>query len=111
MYKLARDASHMLMEKWSSRLLAPDELNGCLICVQLPNTLYDTCQPVTYSHAEIVQNILYHHFNIEVPIKAIDGHLYARISAHVYNEMIEYEELADAVTKLTEEQVLKNTKN
>ena len=109
MYKLAREASHMLVDKWNSRLLTPDELNGCLICVQLPNALYGSCQQVTYTQAEIIQNTLYHRFNIEVPIKAIDGHLYVRISAHIYNELGEYEELADAVSKLTQEQVLKDT--
>ncbi len=99
----------MLVDKWNSRLLTPYELNGCLICVQLPNALYGKCQQVTYTQAEVIQNTLYHRFNIEVPVKAIGGHLYVRISAHIYNELREYEELADAVNKLTEEHVLNDT--
>ncbi|CAF1229356.1 unnamed protein product [Adineta steineri] len=46
-----------------------------------------------YDDAEIIQNKLYHDFNIEVPIKNIDGNLYARISAHIYNYIEQYEEL------------------
>lgn len=36
----------------------------------------------------------------QVPIKAVQGHLYVRISAHVYNTLEEYEQLADAITQL-----------
>ena len=38
-----------------------------------------------------------------MPIKAIQGELYVRISAHIYNHMAEYELLADAVLTLAKE--------
>ena len=41
-----------------------------------------------------------------MPIKAVQGNLYVRISVHVYNEMREYIALADAVLALTKKQAL-----
>ncbi|CAF1174993.1 unnamed protein product [Adineta steineri] len=55
-----------------------------------------------YDDAEIIQNKLYHDFNIEVPIKNIDGNLYARISAHIYNYIEQYEELGNAIIKIVD---------
>ncbi|GAB1606931.1 probable L-cysteine desulfhydrase, chloroplastic [Argonauta hians] len=68
--------------------------------VQLPSSLHPEPPPsskVDYSCAESIQNELYHKHNIEVPLKAVQGCLYVRISAHIYNELCEYEKLADAV--------------
>ncbi|CAF4231594.1 unnamed protein product [Adineta steineri] len=53
-----------------------------------------------YDDAEIIQNKLYHDFNIEVPIKNIDGNLYVRISTHIYNYIEQYEELGNAIIKI-----------
>jgi hypothetical protein len=49
-----------------------------------------------YSDAEKLQNFLFER-RIECPIKAVQGRLYVRISAHVYNRLADYETLADAV--------------
>ena len=37
---------------------------------------------------------------VEVPVKAFTGTLYVRISAFVYNELEDYQALADAVSSL-----------
>lgn len=42
----------------------------------------------------------YHLVSAQVPLKAIQGKLYVRISAHVYNELMEYQHLADAITQM-----------
>jgi selenocysteine lyase/cysteine desulfurase len=34
---------------------------------------------------------------IEVPIKCVQGRLYVRLSAHLYNQLSDYERLADAM--------------
>ena len=47
-----------------------------------------------------MQDALFHR-NIECPIKTVNGRLYARISAAVYNELDEYERLAHAVQAIT----------
>ena len=36
----------------------------------------------------------------QVPIKAVDGKLYVRISAHVYNELTEYQRLAESINSM-----------
>lgn len=37
-----------------------------MFCVQLPKVIYKHLVQVCYDHAETIQNILYHKFNIEV---------------------------------------------
>ncbi len=50
----------------------------------------------TYADGEVMQNWLFAR-RIECPIKAVQGRLYVRISAHIYNSFRDYELLADAV--------------
>eukprot|EP00617_Octactis_speculum_P022781 CAMPEP_0185764012 /NCGR_PEP_ID=MMETSP1174-20130828/22912_1 /TAXON_ID=35687 /ORGANISM="Dictyocha speculum, Strain CCMP1381" /LENGTH=82 /DNA_ID=CAMNT_0028446357 /DNA_START=47 /DNA_END=295 /DNA_ORIENTATION=- len=47
--------------------------------------------------AKGLQDWLHHARGIECPVKCLDGELLVRISAHVYNEMEDYEKLSDAV--------------
>jgi isopenicillin-N epimerase len=44
-----------------------------------------------------VQDALHYRHGVECPIKTVNGELYARISAGVYNEAVDYERLAAAV--------------
>ena len=44
---------------------------GCMVCVQLPQALYEECEAVNYDKAEIIQNELFHRFSIEVSRVAI----------------------------------------
>ena len=82
-------------QDWDSSLLAPFELYSSMMClVRLPDFIQSS--PSTSTHAKMVQDFLYDNF-IEVPIKCIRGVLYARISCHVYNEIHEYQRLADTV--------------
>jgi selenocysteine lyase/cysteine desulfurase len=39
-------------------------------------------------------------FHCELPVIVMDGHTYVRISAQVYNQMSEYEQLASAIKKI-----------
>lgn len=93
---------------------------GTMILVQLPADILDgaesmTSHQITYDHAELIQNKLFHDYQIEasthklqpqwsfrtqVPVKALDGKLYVRISAHIYNELDQYSKLASAVNDL-----------
>jgi isopenicillin-N epimerase len=50
-------------------------------------------------HLFCMQNRLFDE-GIEVPIKAIEGKLYVRISAHVHNEVSDYHQLRDCVLDL-----------
>lgn len=50
-----------------------------------------------------MQDTLHICHHIEVPIKTIQGTLYVRISAHIYNTVKEYEQLADAVQQMQQQ--------
>lgn len=43
------------------------------------------------------QDCLHFGYNVECPVKCIDGMLYARVSAHLYNSRADFEALAAAV--------------
>lgn len=101
MHGLLSEAADLLVKVWKTGLLAPIEMCGSMALVQLPAE-FSSNQTVEYSDAETIQNHLYHKYNIEVPIKALQGRLYVRISVHIYNELSEYEKLASAVLELAE---------
>lgn len=84
-------------QDWERSLLAPLEFHSPMMAlVRLPNVIQSS--PSTSGHAKAVQDYLYDNF-IEVPIKCVRGVLYARISCHVYNEIHEYQRLADVILK------------
>ncbi|XP_059153483.1 uncharacterized protein LOC131939285 [Physella acuta] len=103
MYKTAQDGAQILVKSWKSQLAAPSSMFGSMVLVQLPSCVHSMFPVIDYSAAERVQNMLYHDFNVEVPIKSVQGSLYVRISAHVYNEASDYEKLAKAMLLLSQD--------
>jgi selenocysteine lyase/cysteine desulfurase len=106
--ELAHKAARMLSEKWKTDTLFPVHMYGPMVLVRLPDVLWqsqmtDGGNIVNKANAEFVQDKLHFDYGIEVPIKPIDGRLYARISAHVYNEINHYNVLANAVCSLVEQ--------
>eukprot|EP00536_Pseudo-nitzschia_multiseries_P013857 jgi/Psemu1/213044/e_gw1.624.45.1 len=82
---------------WERSLLAPLALHSPMMAlVRLPDRMQSS--PSTSDEAKAVQDFLYDN-TIEVPIKCIRGVLYVRISCHVYNEIHEYQRLADTLLK------------
>ena len=51
----------------------------------------------TSTSAKVLQDWLHEERGIECPVKCVEGELFARISAHAYNELDEYDVFADAV--------------
>ncbi|XP_052808847.1 uncharacterized protein LOC128237389 [Mya arenaria] len=96
-HDLAKKAGDMLVKAWGTELAAPPHMFGSMSLVGLPPSLYAQEKPADYSVAEKIQNDLYHQYNMEVPVKSVQGRLYVRISAHIYNHLGEYELLRDAV--------------
>ena len=45
----------------------------------------------------------------QVPVKAVEGKLYVRISAHMYNELSEYKTLGEAILDIVEKNIYKAT--
>ncbi len=44
-----------------------------------------------------MQEELHFQHKIEVPIKCLEGRLYVRVSAHIYNELSEYQRLIQVI--------------
>ena len=55
--------------------------------------------------SDALQDRLYERWGIECPVKTVDGRLYVRISAHVYNRPDDYIHLASAVQHIRKERV------
>lgn len=53
-----------------------------------------------YPSYSCLQDMLYHQYKIECPVKCIQGTLYVRISAFIYNCTDDYQALASAVLTL-----------
>ena len=82
---------------WERLLLAPLSLHSPMMAlVRLPDRMQSS--PSTSDESKAVQDFLYDNL-IEVPIKCIRGVLYVRISCHVYNEINEYQRLADTLLR------------
>lgn len=97
---LAIEVAEMLSDAWRTDIGIPLHLVGPMALVELPALpALGNVSSMAYEQAEMVQNSLYRR-RIEVPIKALSGKLYVRISAHIYNHIEEYEVLRDAVLDL-----------
>lgn len=101
-HELAQTAAEMLAKSWSTECLFDPSLGSTMACVRLPRQFIDrvlevTRQEFNYDQAEVIQNFLYFKHRIECPIKAIQGQLYVRISAHIYNKLDDYRLLANVV--------------
>jgi len=98
---MAINAAEMLTDAWGTDVGVPLHLIGPMALVELPVIpALGSGSGMSYEQAEIVQNALYRR-SIEVPVKALSGRLYVRISAHIYNHIEEYEVLRDAVLELS----------
>jgi isopenicillin-N epimerase len=91
---LVREAARMLSARWDTPLHLHEELTGSMANVALPERL-----GTTTADAATVRDALWFDDKIEVQVSARGGRLYARISAQVYNEMSDFERLAEAIVR------------
>jgi isopenicillin-N epimerase len=89
---LALRAAEMLVARFGTMAASPAEMRGSMASVALPTSL-----PGDIDQAKALNVKLWERHRIEVPIFAFAGRLWVRISAQVYNEMSEYEALAEAL--------------
>ena len=81
--------------------IAPMSMNSSMCLIKLPDSLSgNKLNKKTSNDAKGIQDFLYEQHRIEVPIKAVGGILYVRISCHVYNRIEEYEKLGQAIMSL-----------
>uniref|UniRef100_A0A7S4FCK6 Aminotransferase class V domain-containing protein n=1 Tax=Chrysotila carterae TaxID=13221 RepID=A0A7S4FCK6_CHRCT len=99
--ELLSAAAHLLSGAWQTRTLLPtgSPLSAntmSLVQVPMPRR---GAHAHTSADGKALQDALFRQ-GIECPIKTIDGELYVRISAGVYNQLHEYQRLANEVRKI-----------
>jgi isopenicillin-N epimerase len=91
---LARRAADLLIARLGTGPASPPSMRGAMATIELPTNLPGEVEVGRALNARIWEK-----HRIEVPIFAFAGKLWVRISAQVYNELAEYEALADALKK------------
>ncbi len=91
-HDLAWAAARMLSARFETELGTPESMIGTMATVALPQSL-----GTAREHAVALRNALLLEDRIEVQMHAARGRLWARVSAQIYNEMAEYERLAEAI--------------
>jgi isopenicillin-N epimerase len=91
---LARRAADLLIARLGTGPASPPSMRGAMATIELPTNLPGEVEAGRALNARIWEK-----HRIEVPIFAFAGKLWVRISAQVYNELAEYEALADALKK------------
>ena len=85
----ARAAASVLADAWGVLPGAPAEMFAAMVTLPLPVTEPGSNEAVARWRMKLLKE-----HNIEVPIHNIEGRLWVRISAQVYNELSDYETLA-----------------
>jgi isopenicillin-N epimerase len=91
-HRLAMEAAQRLAASWNSITDGPAELHGSMMSIRLPRRL-QRCDP-----KKLMSEFLARHRTV-IPVMAIDGVLWARVSAQVYNAAQDYERLRLAVKR------------
>ncbi len=92
-HALARWAGPALAERWGTTFATPDELLGAMVAVRLPPVFGRDRDDATRLQAALDEQ------GIEIPVLADDEGLAVRVSAQVYCDRDDIEQLADAVTE------------
>ncbi|KAK3234758.1 hypothetical protein CYMTET_55001 [Cymbomonas tetramitiformis] len=102
MQRTAREAAETLLAAFGTDVLAPWDMFGAMVLVRIPAQ----CAGITEdeeafpAHAKFVQDTLFHTYKVEVPVKVAAGKLYLRISAHVYNQKVDYKAVSSAISTM-----------
>jgi isopenicillin-N epimerase len=106
---LLQEAISLLTKRWSTKTHGPLNMYGTMACIELPSRNIPK-GPTNSAHAKAIQDRLYAEYKIEVPIKVLPAsgtiagaenlRLYVRISAATYNELDDYEKLANAICSM-----------
>ena len=94
-HRLAVGAAKQISAAWDTPLDGPPELHGSLIAIRLPEALQRRNAP------DLMAEMLARH-RIAIAIVPVEGALWARISAQVYNVPEDYDRLRDAVLEMRE---------
>jgi len=94
MHELAWTGASLLAERWGTPLETPRNLLGAMVTVMAPADAGSTAED-----ASRLRDRLLFDDQIEVKVHACRGRVSLRVSAQVYNELADFEQLADAVAR------------
>ena len=92
---LALSASEELAADWGTETGAAAGFVGSMATIRLPDGF-----TATFEAAEALRDRLMDEHRIQVPVRALDGALWVRISAQIYNEADDYRRLSEAIRKI-----------
>ena len=91
-HDLAGRAAGLLAEAWDTEAGTPPAMQGFMAMARLPGAL-----PATPAAAAAIRRALLYQHGVEAHFVALEGVVWARISAHVYNEIRDYVRLGEAL--------------
>jgi isopenicillin-N epimerase len=91
-HALVAAAAEKMAHAWGEPLGGPPALHGFMMAIRLPPPWQ---RPATRENAAQLQSLLMREHRIAVAIMPVEGALWARISAQVYNDAADYERLLD----------------
>lgn len=97
-HRLACRAAAGLAQAWGTPLSGPPAMHGSMMAVRLPAPLQRGGRAQPADAARLQAWFLAEH-RIVVAVMAIEGDLWARVSAQVYNVPADYDRLRDAVSR------------
>ena len=97
-HRLVMAASQHVAAAWNSMMGGGPALTGAMCCVCLP-------EPFTgdQTAADKLRWQLADTFEVQVPLRSINGRFWARLSAQIYNDMDDYHRFAKAILKLQQQ--------
>jgi len=90
---LATQAGQLFEQQFPARVTAPPEMRGSMVSLDLGH-FADAAERAPRLRLAL------HERGIVAPVSALDGHVYLRLSAQIYNEMADYSSCASALSEL-----------
>jgi isopenicillin-N epimerase len=94
MHRLAWEGGQLLAEAWGTEVGLPEEMVGTMVTVPLPEGAGSERTDAVRLRLELLMEE-----NLEIQMHPFRGRLWARVSAQVYNQIDEIEELARQVNR------------
>ena len=91
-HALAVTAAELMAKRWRTEVGAPAEMLGAMAVVRLPGR-----HPGTPAAAQAIHDQLWQKCHIEVPVMSLEQTLWVRISAQIYNDLDDYQQLVAAI--------------
>jgi len=92
----ASAAAHLLSERWQVDRPAPSSACGAMVTLPFP-VAFDPNRGSLDDAAKYWHDRLWREHRVEVPVLAFNNQLWVRISAQMYNEISDYEALAEVL--------------